>query len=147
MNGGLNSQDPYDYLTVDPLNYKFTTISGAEYTAYFVECKELGFPDIYWFGFEKNTEAKISDKRIHTTIIEIIRYFFCVRTRAIIFLCDLIDGNAPIRHILFERWFNRNTDGSFVKHNEIKDDLITSIIMAKDNPNLGIIIDAFKNMF
>ena len=138
---------PYKYHQEEgKLRYKFTTISGAEYTAYFIEQNYFETCLMYELSFEKEGGGKIYDKRVSHTIISIAKEFFRKNSSSLIFICDNTDNRHKSRSILFNRWFNTHPDSGFLKYNIVLESIAASIIVEKDNPLKEMILSEFKGL-
>jgi len=145
---------PYKYTLTEEGRYQFTTESGIEYFAYFLDLSDYG-PDFYTFNFErqellKDDEKKAPGRDVLDTICQILSDFFQKKTNAMLFVCDSTDGRAEGRRRLFARKFNSVNDGSFEK---IDRDgrtkyysVYSSLIYRKDNPNKEELLAAFEQI-
>ena len=96
-----NSQLPYEFCKESDWNYSFITISGVKYIAYFVDYSVYhpDFDEVYTFSFEpeESTPHPI-DPKIAATIVTILQEFFQSKERAMILVCDNIDGKENKRN-------------------------------------------------
>ena len=147
MNVESNLLLPYDYYVNDSNVYIFSTVSGAKYTAYFIEMSFFESCKLYSFSFEKENGYGFYDKRISITIFQIIKDFFEKNTDSLIFTCENSDRKHGFRNVLFRRWFNSYSGKEYIKHDKEQDDLIISIILQTDNPLKDIILEEFDDIF
>lgn len=83
---------PYKYSLTEEGRYHFTTESGIEYFAYFLDLTSYG-PDFYTFSFERQvipegTEKTAPGRDVLDTICQILSDFFKKKTNAMLFVCD-----------------------------------------------------------
>jgi len=137
----------------DGASYRFTTISGLTYIAYFTEFFMMNEDQeeitTYSFGFtcDRMEDIQRHDTRVKQTIIYIIQDFFDNQPEdVLLYMCMTDDGRARNRHIAFGRWF-RDVNESLEKHNfTYRDDnseFYSSILLKTTNPNKKRFIDAF----
>lgn len=145
---------PYKYSLTEEGRYHFTTESGIEYFAYFLDLTSYG-PDFYTFSFERQvipegTEKTAPGRDVLDTICQILSDFFKKKTNAMLFVCDSLDGRAEGRRRLFARKFNSVNDGSFEKvDREGKTEyysVYSSLIYRKDNPNKEELLKGFEQI-
>ena len=102
-----NSQLPYEFCKESDWNYSFITISGVKYIAYFVDYSVYhpDFDEVYTFNFEpeESTPHPI-DPKIAATIVTILQEFFQSKERAMILVCDNIDGKENKRNRLRRKY-------------------------------------------
>ncbi len=134
---------PYDYSVNNSNVYIFLTISGRQYTAYFLEMNFFESCKLYSFSFEKTDGAKEYDDRVSITIVEIIRAFFKKNMDSLVFTCDSSDEKHEARKRLFRQWFNTHSKQEYIKHDKEDDDLLVSIIIQSNNPLRDIITKEF----
>lgn len=148
------SLHPYKYSLTEEGRYHFTTESGIEYFAYFLDLTNYG-PDFYTFNFERQVipegaEKTASGRDVLDTICQILSDFFKKKTNAMLFVCDSTDGRAEGRRRLFSRKFNSVNDGSFEKvDRDGKTDyysVYSSLIYRKDNPNKEELLKGFDQI-
>ena len=134
--------------------YHFTTESGIEYFAYFLDLTNYG-PDFYTFNFERQVipvgaEKAATGRDVLDTICQILSDFFKKKTNAMLFVCDSTDGRAEGRRRLFSRKFNSVNDGSFEKvDRDGRTDyysVYSSLIYRKDNPNKEELLKGFDKI-
>ncbi len=143
---------PYSY-TLKEGRYQFTTESGIEYFAYFLEMSQFG-PDFFTFNFERQEapdgKERAPGRDVLDTICQILSDFFEKRTNALLFVCDSTDGRAEGRRRLFSRKFDLVNDGSFEKiDRDGKTEyytLYSSLIYRKDNPNKKELLKEFERL-
>lgn len=148
-----NSLLPYDIVKEGEWNYSFITKHGIVYHAYFIEFSNYhpAFSDVYTFNIEPESDVSHPiDNRIALTVVEILRRFFEVMERAMIMVCDNMDGKEERREHLFSRWFLRHNDDSLVKFDASTFDedyiLYVSIYLRKDNPQFSTLVSAFYDL-
>lgn len=70
----------------------------------------------------------------------------------VVFSCDTTDRKQAVRHRKFDDWFKQFNDDSFIKLNEIIDDIenesqyFMSMILVNTNPLKDEIIEAFREL-
>ena len=109
-------QLPYNITEEGEWNYSFTTKHGIVYHAYFVDFSiyHPSFSDVYTFNIEPESDTPHPiDSRIALTIFGILRQFFELKQRAMLMVCDNLDGKEAKRERLFARWFKRHNDGEY----------------------------------
>lgn len=148
-----DSPHPYKYEVVDSLYYVFVNDDGIKYQTYFTPMYDY-YPDLvgtYSFCIEpeKRTPHKM-DRRIASTVVEILRNFFANNNNAMIMVCDTLDGKEMKRRKLFDRWFMQYTDGNILKYDGSAqtDDytLYISIYFNKQNPHRNQLVTAFYDL-
>ena len=147
------SLPPYDITTIDELNYEFTNRDGIKYHLFFMPVFGL-YPDLvntYSFSIEREgTSPHALDRRIATTVVDVLRRFFQNVENAMIMVCDSTDGKQHKRRNLFDRWFRYYNDGTLTTINaEVGEgdyELLLSIYFRKDNPNKPQLIKAFGDL-
>lgn len=144
---------PYNIIKDGDWYYSFITKHNIVYHAYFIDFSNYhpNFKEVFTFNIEP--ESNIShpiDNRIAITIAEILRRFFEKRERAMIMVCDNLDGKEEKRERLFSRWFIRHNDGSIIKYDASTSDedytLYVSIYLRKDNPQSIELVSAFYDL-
>ena len=139
----------------DGAGYRFVTLAGDIYIAYFTEfiLLDRSGRDISVVSFGFNCQRANQDKRhpydskVKQTIIYIIKEFFDDQDEnAILYLCINNDGKARERQIIFNTWYNEFNE-DFEKHNssEVHGKLgfYGSILFKRSNPNKQKLIDSF----
>lgn len=99
-----NSQLPYQITKSDDWNYSFITKHGITYHAYFIDFTNYHpcFSEVYTFNIEpENERPHPIDNRIALTIVHILESFFSTMERAMIMICDNLDGKETKRELLF----------------------------------------------
>ena len=97
--------------------YQFKTSSGNNYLITFIPYPAvIDFLEIeiYMFNIERIDNCNHDngdEQKVRNTIIFLIKEFFNEHKRALITLCDVLDGKQLCRHRLFNRWFNSFNDG------------------------------------
>lgn len=146
-------QLPYEIIEDNNWNYSFITKHGIVYHAYFIDFSNYhsSFSEVYTFNIEP--ESKVPhpiDNRIAITIAHILKQFFRKKERAMIMVCDNLDGKEVKRELLFARWFLRYNDGSILKYDAstTTDDylLYVSIYLNRENPLRKQLISAFYDL-
>lgn len=121
--------------------YSFVTTNGIEYTTYFLSGADYISNQpfshlISVFGFASNYQGKCNyDPNIESTIIFLLKDFLKDNHNILLFSCDQKDSRQRHGKIVFNKWFNNNKNGSYVKHDIcIEDTLYISLIFKTDNP-------------
>lgn len=148
-----NSLLPYNIVKEGEWNYSFVTKHGVVYHAYFIDFSNYHpeFGDVYTFNIEPESEIPHPiDNRIALTVVEILSRFFETKERAMIMVCDNMDGKEERREHLFSRWFLRHNDGSILKFDASTSNedyiLYVSIYLRKDNPQSSTLVSAFYDL-
>lgn len=148
-----NLQCPYNIIREGEWNYSFVTKHGVVYHAYFIDFSNYhpAFDNVYTFNIEPENEVSHPiDNRIALTVVEILKRFFALKERAMIMVCDNLDGKEEKRELLFSRWFVRHNDGTIMKYDASTSDedymLYVSIYLRKDNPNSLELVSAFYDL-
>ena len=144
---------PYEIHEDSAWNYSFKTRDGIIYHAYFIDFSYYhpAFSEVYTFNIEpeKDTPHPI-DNRIAATIVHILKLFFAEKQRAMLMVCDNLDGKEEKRRTLFTRWFVRHNDGMLLKYDAsaITEDytLYVSIYIHKQNSRLQELVKAFYDL-
>jgi Family of unknown function (DUF6169) len=150
-------QNPYLLKENDDYSYEFLTDQSIKYLVYFMDYNYMfyQFPalaeNIYTINIdviEGDIEETIKDERIGQTIIEIFKLFFANVKNAAVYICDSNDDRQYARKRKFDSWFNKYNNGSILKEDGIavlEDiEILNSILVSKNNPQLIEIIIAFK---
>ena len=148
-----NSQLPYEFCKESDWNYSFITISGVKYIAYFVDYSVYhpDFDEVYTFNFEpeESTPHPI-DPKIAATIVTILREFFQSKERAMILVCDNIDGKENKRNRLFSRWYTNFKTKDILKFDASATtegyQLYVSILLSSSHPRKEKLIAAFYEL-
>lgn len=104
----LSSQLPYEVTEESEWNYSFITKHGIVYHAYFIDFSiyHSAFNDVYTFNIEPETDTPHPiDNRIAQTIAHLLKLFFSVRERAMIMVCDNLDGKEEKERFYFPDGF------------------------------------------
>lgn len=146
-------QLPYSIEERENWNYTFTTKHGIRYHAYFIDVSYLHpeFEEVYTFNIEPEADTPHPiDVRIALTAADILKRFFVIKERAMLMVCDSMDGKEQKRELLFSRWFGRYNDGCIIKYDasaETEDyKLYVSIYIHKENPRGSILVPAFYQL-
>lgn len=147
-------QLPYEISEEGEWNYSFVTKHGIVYHAYFIDYSiyHPDFLEVFTFNIEPETDAPHPiDARIALTVVHILKLFFVVKERAMIMVCDNLDGKEEKRRLLFSKWYLRyNNEGTIVKFDAsaVTEDyqLYVSIYMNKDNQHKDALIAAFYDL-
>lgn len=144
---------PYDLTRNDAWSYSFETRDGIVYHAYFLDFSKYhpSFLDVYTFNIEpEQAMPHPIDNRIAATIVHILELFFQERQRAMLMVCDNLDGKEEKRKSLFARWFIRHNDGNLRMYEAsvFTEDytLYVSIYLHKANPRLRELVAAFYDL-
>jgi len=148
-----NSQNPYEVVEGNPLDYSFVNRDGINYHLYFTPISG-SYPDLvntYSFSIEREgTNPHPLDRRIAATVVDVLRRFFQNVENAMIMVCDSTDGKQHKRRNLFDRWFHYYNDGTLTSINaelgEGDYELLLSIYFKKDNPYKQQLIRAFGDL-
>ena len=149
----LHSLPPYEVTTIDELNYEFTNRDGIKYHLFFMPVFGL-YPDLvntYSFSIEREgTNPHALDRRIATTVVDVLRRFFQNVENAMIMVCDSTDGKQQRRRNLFDRWFHLYNDGTLATINaEVGEgdyELLLSIYFKNNNPYKSQLVKAFGEL-
>ncbi|MFC4677227.1 DUF6169 family protein, partial [Dysgonomonas termitidis] len=136
--------------------YSFITVSGIEYTAYFICCSnyDKSLENTFMFNFEHKGEraAKTSDPRIRETILCIIELFFQNNRNSMIYICDSLDGRELCRKRLFDIWGNECRDRfRHIHKEELHEEgeyytLCSSLLVHVENPDMEQVIQSFVRL-
>lgn len=152
MKEELNFPLPYDYRLIDD-TYHFTTISGVQYIAYFVDISSaFDVENVYSFGFDRKYDILASrdavhikyDVRVNATVVEILRHFFKNNGNVMLFTCYDLDKKEAGRSRLFQRWFTTFATDEFDKVDGNAANTFNSIILHRAHPEYHIIVAKFK---
>lgn len=124
MEPALPTNYAYAFVDGDELSYLFESNVGVSYRVKFKPGPEL-VDDLAFEGliFEMAIILVINpfapklppiDALIPITIAAIVTDFFAIRQRAMVYLCDDSDAKADARRKLFDRWFERFDQQTFV---------------------------------
>ena len=149
----LHLLPPYEIRISDELNYEFVNRDGIKYHLYFMPVTAM-YPNLvntYSFSIEREgTQPHAFDRRIVSTVVNVIRRFFQKIDNAMIMVCDNTDGKQHRRRNLFNRWFHYYNDGSLATINaEVGDEdyeLLLSIYFLKTNPYKRQLVKAFTEL-
>lgn len=92
------------------------------------------------------------DKLIPNTIASIFSDFFHKKERIVVYICETSDFRAMARNRKFNQWFEWYKGTSFIKidmqmgQDHKGETYFTSMIIRADNPNIGEVIVAFRNL-
>lgn len=146
-------QPLYEVIEEGEWNYSFTTKHGIVYHAYFIDFSVYhpDFSDVYTFNIEPETDVPHPiDNGIAHTVAYILKLFFAVKKRAMIMVCDNMDGKEEKRRLLFSKWFLRYNDGTIIKYDAATatDDyqLYVSIYLNRENSERGSLVSAFYDL-
>ena len=152
----------FEYIGTDNNEYAFVTTNELTYNIAFVKA-DFYFPERHSFKqnvFEliiqldesqKNIRA-VRDLKLPLTIAAIFLDFFHSNERVVVFSCDTTDRRQAVRHRKFDDWFKQFNDDTFIKLNEVIDDIenevqyFMSMILVNTNPLKDEIIVAFKEL-
>ncbi len=93
-----------------------------------------------------------SDNLIPNTIASIFSHFCEQKQRIVVYICETADFRAASRNRKFYRWFDWYKGTAFVKidmqmgQNSNGETYFTSMILRLDNPEIGNIVTAFRNL-
>ena len=148
---------PYNYISLKPDYYSFTTSSGAEYHCYFFTVEEIfsDYPALAKkaFGFnivlsDQQNFQKGLDKRIAATVVTILQTFLKEKRNAVIYICDNSDGREKARFHKFSHWFHQYDDGSIIQLRGVVraggTNILNALLIHKDNPLLNDFIEAYE---
>lgn len=162
-----SNHEPYEThieFEKDNVIYTFTTFNGASYRLLIFKASSDFFgdlePNVYSINLSRDGEKEVYplDYRIQLTIKTIIDEFFQTKRNVIIITADNNDGKAPIRHKLFERWFDHMNDlgllkfdseFSYVRSEEGITEINTMyncLIVRRDHPNAKKIVKLFESI-
>ena len=134
---------PYEVFA-SSYGYEFVTQDGAQYTLSFIKIHDT-YP-LYSFSIEKNTEKHHPDERVKATIISVLTKFFEQEYNAMLYTCDISDGKHFARFRLFTQWLMPFKD-KYQREVYCVDDLLSSIIVRRDNPLAKDMINIFKDLY
>lgn len=109
------------------------------------------FADTFWFNIEPtDTRPHPIDSRIAITVVHILKEFFACNERAMLMVCDTLDGKQQKRRKLFNRWYKRFNTGELLSFNATTENpdytLFVSLYVKKSNTRMREIIDAFYEL-
>lgn len=117
MTSDLSGFPPYP-LTPDEVGDKFTTDLGARYVLYFSEAAG------YFEGYEFASHALMlglmrlavgpqnqHDPRVAATLLQFVERAFTDRRRILVYVCDQTDNLQRQRYRLFNRLFDKYSQG------------------------------------
>jgi hypothetical protein len=147
------SLPPYDVKKIDELNYEFVNRDGVKYHLFFMPLFEL-YPELvntYSFSIEREgTQPHALDRRIASTVVDVLRRFFQNIENAMIMVCDTTDGKQRSRRNLFDRWFHYYNDGTMTAINaEVGEgdyELLLTIYFKRNNPYKQQLIKGFGDL-
>ena len=152
-------QGPYPLQENDPYSYEFVTDQGLHYILYFLDYSYIfthyiDHPlDVYMFNIDVadgNPDDHIHDERIGLTVLKVFQKFFASKQQVAIYICDNTDTRQRARKRKFDLWFWKYNDGSLLKEDEVAiiegREVYNSMILHKQNTNLGEVILAFKEL-
>ena len=146
-------QLPYSIEERENWNYIFITKHGIQYHAYFIDVSYLHpeFEEVYTFNIEPEDDTPHPiDVRIALTVADILRRFFLIKERAMLMVCDNLDGKEQKRELLFSRWFSQYNEGYISKYDASSETedyrLYVSIYLHKENPRSNILVTAFYQL-
>jgi hypothetical protein len=111
---------------------------------------------------EQSGTHKKFDKKISTTISNLLLKFLTTELRVVLYACDSSDGRHQVRHKLFKNWFNNLVEqNNYIRipiamnMNDDASDLSASanggVITRKDFPHMEVLqkelIDKLPNIF
>lgn len=144
---------PYEVTEESEWNYSFVTKDGIVYHAYFIDFSiyHSAFNEVYTFNIEPETITPHPiDNRIAQTVVYLLTSFFRAKERAMIMVCDNLDGKEEKRKALFSRWFLKYNDGRIIKYDAAvtTDDyqLYVSIYLNKNNFQQNELVAAFYDL-
>lgn len=154
----------YEYAFLDGIvqTYSFTSDTAVRYEVRFKPGPELvDNPALESFVFEMvillidnpfTPKLPPVDALIPATIAAVVTHFFALRERAMVYLCDDSDAKADARRKLFDRWFERFDDHTFVKRQiplaveQNGTAYIAEFVARLDNPYLEPILASFTRV-
>ena len=102
--------------------YVFVTEHQITYEIRLEKRPELmdGYPNIQLNLIELsfapvNTQKPTADKRIEATIIQFLSEYFSEQTNALVVVYESLDSKQEGRHLLFAKWFARNTPEDYLE--------------------------------
>lgn len=119
--------------------YYFTTPSGAEYVAYFLELPLA--PHLFTFNFDrvKDGSKTTVDTNVFDTVCYILSAFFQNHQDAMLMVCDTADGREMARMRLFQSWYLKIAPKELLKIDKTGKaenyNLFVSLLFWSDNPN------------
>lgn len=132
---------PYP-LTQSEVGDEFTTDLGARYVLYFSDAAG------YFEGYEFAPHALMLglmrlavgsrhqyDPRVEATLLQFVKRAFADRRRILVYVCDQTDNLQRQRHRLFNRLFNKYSQGQYLKLVLAEEEtLYASLLYHRDNP-------------
>lgn len=148
-----SSRPLYEVTEEGEWSYSFITKHGIVYHAYFIDFSvyHSDFSDVYTFNIEPETNIPHPiDNGIAYTVAYILKLFFAVKERAMIMVCDNMDGKEEKRRLLFSKWFLKYNDGSIIKYDAATMtadyQLYVSIYLNKEHSERDALISAFYDL-
>jgi hypothetical protein len=150
---------PYNYTTLRPDYYTFTTSVGCMYECYFYDFSSAFYlypnlaPKVFGFNLElKYSPPEIEtippDQRIAVTVTNIIKTFLIEKENVVVYICDNSDRREYARFHKFYQWFKLYNDGSIVQlRGTIRagnTNILNALLVHIDNPQLNDFIEAFE---
>lgn len=124
-----------------------------KYIAYFVDYSiyHPDFNEVYTFNFEpEDPTPHPIDPRIASTIVAILQEFFQNKERAMILVCDNIDGKENKRSRLFARWYTNFKSKDILKFDASATteeyQLYVSILLSTAHPHKDKLVAAFYEL-
>lgn len=150
---------PYNYTKIGKNSYEFITSGGIKYRTVFIEYGYLFYnyadiqDKIFTFNIEvigdENTNTSL-DERVGMTIAYIFSKFFENDENAVIYICDNLDERHWARKRKFDYWYWKYSNDTLIKEDGYAiiegTEIISSIILRKDNPNFNNILFAFAEI-
>lgn len=147
---------PYLLNEKGEFDFEFTTSNGILYRTVFIEYGYLFYDyaeiqdKIFTFNIEviddENATSSI-DERVGMTIAYIFSTFF---ENAVIYICDNLDERQWARKRKFDYWYWKYSNDTLIKEDGYAIiegvEIISSIILRKDNPNFNNILFAFAEI-
>ena len=145
---------PYEIIEEAEWSYSFKTKHDIIYHAYFIDYSPYHsqFTDVFSFIIEPESDQPHPiDNQIAVTVIFILKQFFSVKERAMLMICDTLDGKEEKRKQLFNRWYDkyniRHEIQKFDASAETEDyKLYVSIYINNNNENKQKLISAFYEL-
>ena len=142
----------YTFVTSNELIYNIAFVKADFYFSERHSFKQNVFELIIQLDESQKNIRAVRDPKLPSTIAAIFLDFFYSNERVVVFSCDTTDRRQAIRHRKFDDWFKQFNDDTFIKLNEVIDDIeneakyFMSMILVNTNPLKDEIIVAFKEL-
>lgn len=151
--------NPYPLSEKNEFDFEFLTDNGITYNAVFISYGLLSKNfkeakgDVFAFNLDIINGDAVdapTDERVGHTVVYIFQKFFELSENAIVYVCDSLDSRQLARKRKFDLWFWRYGGNNLIKEDGFAIvegiEILSSIILRKDNPYLMSILLAFSDM-